>query len=128
MKFVREHEAERKVRKVMADMGMVESALPRVFYGFSGGVEVLHALLSREEWRPGDKRWHISISGPGRVPTWSEIAETCHSLRPGVPFVLGVPPRSMWMNLHDDVLHATETKDDAMLEQWRVNARRDTPT
>jgi hypothetical protein len=92
---------------------------------------VLHVLVSREEWRPGDERWHISISGPGRVPTWSEIAETCHELRPGVPFVLGVPPRSMWMNVHKDVLHALETKDDAMLEQWRecdVTKRLTTPT
>jgi hypothetical protein len=128
MRFERQHEHERKVHKLFDRAGFPESSKPRVFYGFQGQVEVLHVLLSREEWRPGDERWHLSISGPGRVPVWGEIAEACHELRPGVPFVLGVPPRSMWMNLHEDVLHAWQTKDDAMLEQWKVNARKDRPT
>jgi hypothetical protein len=128
MKFVRQHEREHEVHALFKARGFADSALPRVFFGYVGVNEAIHALVSREEWRPGDERWHISISGPGRVPAWSEIAETCHELRPGVPFVLGVPPRSMWMNLHKDVLHALETKDEAMIEQWRLNAKGDTPT
>jgi hypothetical protein len=128
VRFVRQPQKEYLLQKTFKAQGFPESAIPRVFFGFEGGVEVLHALVSREEWRPGDERWHISFSGPDRVPTWNEIAEGCHELRPGVPFVLGVPPRSMWMNVHKDVLHAWESKDDAMIEQWKINARGDRPT
>jgi hypothetical protein len=119
---------EHEVRRALEAGGCPESALPRVFVGYNGNIEVLHCLLSREEWRPGDERWHISISTSTRVPVWGEIAETCHELRPGVPFVLGVPPRSLWMNVHPYVLHMWETKDDAMLEQWRLNAIGDRPS
>jgi hypothetical protein len=128
MRFVRQHEMERQVHQLFKDHGLPELAWPRVFTGFDRDVEMLHVLVSREEWRPGDERWHISISGHNRVPIWSEIAETCHELRPGIPFVLGVPPRSMWMNVHEFTLHMWQTKDDAMLEQWKANARRDRPT
>lgn len=106
-----------------------DPAVPRVFYALDNrGREQLHALVGREEWVPGDHRWHISVSGPARVPTWSEIAAACHELRPGVPFVMGVPPRSRWMNVHSDVLHCWETKDAALLDQWAANARGDAPT
>ena len=96
----------------------------------------LTAILTREQW-PGDpegiKRWHISLrygehSKDGRVPTWDEIVNTCHELRPGVPFVMGVPPRNLWLNVHPDVLHAWETKDEALLTQWKINATGQTPT
>jgi hypothetical protein len=36
-----------------------------------------------------------------------------------VPFVVGVPPRSWWMNVHPDVLHLVETRDQALIESWR---------
>lgn len=128
MKWKRNIVHENEVAKVYARNGMPTDSVPKVFYGYEGDEEVLHALLSREEWVPGDTRWHISIAGQGRVPTWSEVAEACHSLRPGVPFVMGVPPRSQWMNVHDDVLHAWETRDANMLAQWKANARGDRPT
>jgi hypothetical protein len=85
-------------------------------------------LTSREEWQPGDERWHVSIAAADRVPTWNEIAHTLHSLRPGVPFVLGVPPRSWWMNVNPYVLHAWETKDWNLIEQWRHESHGHTPT
>ncbi|HEX6786652.1 MAG TPA: hypothetical protein VF076_05610, partial [Acidimicrobiales bacterium] len=73
-------------------------------------------------------RWHLSLSHEQRVPTWEEIRDACHELRPGVTFSVGIPPRSMWMNEHDHVLHAWETVDPALYEEYRTNARGDTPT
>lgn len=89
------------------------------------------ALVGREHCggRPEDPlRWHISLSGPGRVPSWGELVEAAHLLRPGVPFVVSVPPRSMWMNVHPHVLHLWETGDAALIEEWKVNAQGDQPT
>ena len=121
-----EHEA--KIRAMYEADGSVDAA-PQVHYGFDrDGVDRLHVLTSREEWVPGDVRWHVSISAEGRVPTWNEITEALHNLRPGVPFVLGVPPRSWWLNVHPYVLHAWETKDQPLLGQWRANRRGDTPS
>jgi hypothetical protein len=51
-----------------------------------------------------------------------------HALRPGVPFVLGIPPRSWWMNIHPHVLHAWETRDWLLIDQWRANRRGDAPS
>jgi hypothetical protein len=86
----------------------------------------LTAAMGREPYGHGndDVRWHISVryGDPGingRVPTWEEIVQTAHELRPGVPFVVGVPPRSWWMNVHPDVLHLVETRDQALIESWR---------
>ena len=42
--------------------------------------------------------------------------------------VMGVPPRSFWMNVHPDVLHLWEPRDEAMIEQWRANALGQVPT
>lgn len=121
----REHEA--AVRALYEDRGM--PGAPKVHYGYdTTGREVLHALVSHEEWQPGELRWHVSISGPERVPTWSEVAAALHELRPGVPFVMGVPPRSWWMNVHSDVLHAWETTDALLIDQWRANRRGDAPS
>jgi hypothetical protein len=79
---------------------------------------------------PPDWRWHISVRNArdGRVPTWDELAFTGHSIRPGVAFALGVPPRSWWINVHEHVLHLWQLKDDALLEQWRSEAQGHTPT
>ena len=94
----------------------------------------LVAIVTREHWKgdpEGELRWHISLRSSadgGRVPNWDEIVTAAHELRPGVPFVMGVPPRSWWMNLHPDVLHLWEPRDDAMIEQWRQNALGQVPT
>lgn len=94
----------------------------------------LTALIGREHWRgESQPRWHISLryGDPGvngRVPTWEEIVMACHELRPGVPFVMGVPPRSWWVNTHPDVLHMWEARDPALVAQWRENAQGQRPT
>jgi hypothetical protein len=87
----------------------------------------LSALVGREVWKgESEPRWHISLrygspDRDGRVPTWDELVNAAHALRPGVPFVVGIPPRSWWMSVHPDVLHCWETRDAAMIEQWRQN-------
>jgi hypothetical protein len=93
----------------------------------------LFALVSRDEIAPTDWRWHISVrygdpGENGRVPLWEELVETGHALRPGVPFVVGVPPRSWWINVHPHVLHLYETRDHALVEQWRTERRGDRPS
>lgn len=97
----------------------------------------LTAAIGREpyghDYDDPDMRWHISVryGDPGingRVPTWEEIVQTAHELRPGVPFVVGVPPRSWWMNVHPDVLHLVETRDAALIASWRDASRGDLVT
>jgi hypothetical protein len=103
---------------------------PRRFVNERLGLSV---ILSRDELshdydHDPDPRWHLSMIGPGRVPTWSEMAEACHTLRPGVVFVMGIPPRSWWINVHPDCLHAWEVKDDHLTHQWRDERSGHTPS
>ena len=93
----------------------------------------LYALVSRDVIAHGDARWHISLrygepGENGRVPSWGELVECGHRLRPGVPFVVGVPPRSWWINVHPHVLHLWESKDKNLVEMWRAESRGDQPT
>jgi hypothetical protein len=128
LRFVRNRKHEQAVRDHYASQGMPLDSVPTVHVGYDGETELLHAFISREEWPGPDVRWHVSIAAHGRVPSWNEIAETLHALRPGIPFVLGVPPRSWWMNVNPHVLHAWETKDVGLIAQWRFEARGDAPS
>lgn len=73
-----------------------------------------------------DKRWHISINGAGhkdgaRLPTWTEMTDCAHVLRPGVTFVVGIPPRSLWMAEIESghfVLHLWQIKDENLEDSW----------
>jgi hypothetical protein len=93
--------------------------------------ENLHAMVGREnigtEGEP-DWRWHVSVPGRQDVPRWADLVAVAHRLRPGVPFVVGVPPRSWWLNIHPRVLHLWETTDRHLVDQWRRESRGDTPT
>jgi hypothetical protein len=96
----------------------------------------LTAFVGREPYGPYDDpdvRWHISVrygnpGANGRIPTWEEIVQTAHELRPGVVFVIGVPPRSWWMNVHPHVLHLHETRDEPLIQSFHANAMDATPT
>ena len=93
----------------------------------------LTALLSRDEIAPGDLRWHLSVrhgdpGHDGRPPSWDELVKAAHDLRPGVVFVLPLPPRSWWINVHPHVLHLHEVRDPALVESWRAERRGDQPT
>lgn len=93
----------------------------------------LFAMIGREPLADDDWRWHISVrygdpGHNGRICTWEEIVCAAHDLRPGVCFVIGVPPRSWWMNIHPHVLHLHETKDEALIAEFRRNASGMVPT
>jgi hypothetical protein len=87
----------------------------------------LFALVGYEPVVEGDTRWHISIrygepGVNGRIPTWDELVCAAHDLRPGVVFVVGIPPKSWWMNVHPHVLHLHETRDEQLVAMFRDNA------
>ena len=93
--------------------------------------EALIAFLGREYCGGRDSdplRWHISVRGNFEIPDWGQMAEAAHAIRPGVHFVIMVPPKSLWMNVHDRVLHLWETNDPALVEEVKANARGDRPT
>ncbi len=62
------------------------------------------------------------------MPPWKVLVAIGHELRPGVPFCVGVPPKSWWMNIHPHVLHLYEIKDTNLLAQWRAEGQGHTPT
>lgn len=73
-------------------------------------------LVSTPNWR-----WHLSIAGQDlKVPEWATIAAICHEVRPGIPMVLGIPPKSWWVNIHPGTLHAWETQDQHLIDSWRA--------
>lgn len=127
IKLSRAYDLEPRTHAAMKSAGWPDWApLPHVYLGHG-----FEALVGREHCggRLTDPlRWHISVQGPSRVPSWEEMVDIAHNVRPGVPFVISVPPRSMWMNVHPHVLHLWETGDVALIEEWKVNARGDTPT
>lgn len=77
-----------------------------------------------------DFRWHISIGGSTieRVPAWNEFVAITHRVRPGIMFSIPLPPRSVWLNENEYVLHAWEVHDDALAANWRSNPRPSEPT
>jgi hypothetical protein len=106
---------------------------PRAYQNPNG----LTALVGREpygtDYDDPDIRWHISLryGDPGvngRVPSWDELVTAAHELRPGVCFVVGIPPRSWWMNHHPHVLHLVETRDESLVESFRANAMGHAPS
>lgn len=127
MKLARNHAAEPETHAAMRAAGWPDALpMPQVYEGHG-----MYALVGREHCGGAftdPLRWHVSVRGPGRVPTWAELVEVAHSVRPGVPFVVSVPPRSLWLNLHPHVLHLWETGDEALIREWKVNARGDVPS
>jgi hypothetical protein len=106
---------------------------PRAYQHPSG----LTAFLGREplgsDYDDPDVRWHISVryGNPGengRIPTWEEVVQTAHDLRPGICFAIGIPPRSWWMNVHPHVLHLYEIRDEALVASWRNQRMAHAPT
>lgn len=77
-----------------------------------------------------DYRWHLSVGGSSieRVPAWNEFVAIAHRLRPGVMFCIPLPPRSVWLNENEYVLHAWELHDETLAASWRANPRVSEPT
>lgn len=95
---------------------------------------VFSVLLGSENIAPlggmPDYRWHISIGGSSieRVPTWNEFVAITHRIRPGVMFCLPLPPRNVWLNENEYVLHAWEIDDPTLADNWRRNPIVSEPT
>lgn len=91
-------------------------------------VLISHDLMHRDLVKGEQRRWHISVSNERHlrrghdVPTWRDFVAIVHQLRPGVAFVVGIPPRNMWMNKNPNVLHAVEVRDEVLMAEWRRNA------
>jgi hypothetical protein len=118
------------VREVDVPRSLAEfpSKSRRAFLVDRGG-RTFSVFLTLDAIEPGDDRWHLSIAGQdGEVPAWDDVAALAHRLRPGVTFVLGVPPKSWWLNVHPGCLHLWQTKDGALDAQWRAERRGDTPS
>jgi hypothetical protein len=128
MKWERDYEDERRVQAIVEFAEGPWRGEPPKAYRTANAVPALNALVSRDEIEEGDLRWHVSVTAPNRVPTWAEMVEAAHDLRPGVYFVVGVPPRSAWMNYHPHCLHLYETKDGPLERQWRAEGRGHQPT
>jgi hypothetical protein len=80
-------------------------------------------LVSRDPIQGGDRsvpdyRWHISMAGEDDVPRWRDLVAVAHEVRPGVCFVVGIPPKSHWMSVHPHCLHLWEVSDDNLTDQW----------
>lgn len=113
-----EHEAAMRAAALRVTEGEWKGEAPKAYK-----MGALHAMVSRDEVAPGDLRWHISLSRTDRVPTWDELAKCAHALRPGVMFCIPMPPKTMWLNIHENCLHLHEIKDEALVEQWRAEGR-----
>lgn len=86
-------------------------------------------LLSHDKLGDGSERWHISVAGEQVVPKWAHLVAIAHRLKPSVFWVVGIPPEDCWLNLHSNCLHCIEIDDEALVANWRLNARAgDAPT
>lgn len=107
---------------------MGEHPLPKSYLHDDGRVAMVGREYAGGDPASGDLRWHISVRARDRAPTWGEVVDTAHELRPGVVFCVGVPPRSWWLNVHEHVLHLWEVRDELLIQEYRVNATGDEPT
>jgi len=63
--------------------------------------------------QPNDGRWHLSISHPGRYPTWDEIKEARYQLVPNnVTMAMLLPPKEQYVNVHANCFHLWEIRED----------------
>lgn len=115
-----------KVRAMLEQMG--STGVRVVTVGGDELRETYNVLVSRDPIEDGDPRWHISVTGHEDVPRWRDLVAIAHRLRPGVCFVVGVPPRSWWINVHPNCLHLWETKDGNLEALWRLEAQGHRPT
>lgn len=81
------------------------------------GIEPVGPLSACEE------RWHLSISGRRRLPTWSELKAARDRFIPGDMFMaIPMPPQAYWLNVNPYVLHIWEYRDDLLTEQAKHEA------
>ncbi|HYG67160.1 MAG TPA: hypothetical protein VD838_05850 [Anaeromyxobacteraceae bacterium] len=73
----------------------------------------------------GERRWHLSISHPTRLPLWDEIRAVRDALLPAdVVLCIPHPPRAWWLSLHPFCLHLWQVNDPQLEAQWRMDGER----
>lgn len=71
-----------------------------------------------------DYRWHLSMSGPGRLPTWAELGQARDELLPEDAFMcIPHPPRAYWLNYNPNVLHLWQFSDSSLRDQFMFEGR-----
>jgi len=56
--------------------------------------------------------WHLSISHPGRYPTWDEVAQARYKAIPkNIWMAMMLPPPEHYVNLHERCLHLVEVRE-----------------
>ena len=73
---------------------------------------MLKAILSRDQIGDGFL-WHLSVSGPNRLPSWDELKSAKYRLlHEDIPMVLIFPRRAApYVNLHEFTLHLYESTE-----------------
>lgn len=113
-------EPEPHVKKAWDRMWPPGTPQPRIYTNSRG----LRVLISRDlGLDESDPRWHISVSYDDHIADWEEMVQIAHNLRPGVFFVIGIPPENQWMSAHPYALHMWETNDAGLIAEWKRNAR-----
>lgn len=70
-----------------------------------------------------EDRWHLSISGRGRLPRWSELKAARDEFIPAEVFMaIPMPPKAYWLNVHPYVLHIWEYRDQRLTDQMMAEA------
>src|SRR6266852_6856980 len=76
----------------------------------AGAFLVLVADAETKEYQV-TKRMHLSISHPHRYPKWAEISDARYSLLPDSAYmVMYLPPKSEYVNCHENCFHLHECK------------------
>lgn len=69
-----------------------------------------------------EKMWHLSISHSSRYPSWDEIYRARYELIPDeITMAMFLPPKSEYVNLHNNCFHLHETREKMFHTLWRPN-------
>lgn len=65
--------------------------------------------VTRDLYRDGAVRWHLSISRTDRYPVWDEIKDARYALIPDeCTMAMLLPPKGEYVNLHPNCFHLHE--------------------
>lgn len=57
-------------------------------------------------------RWHLSITGPDRLPTWDEVAEARYRILPAeITAAMILPPKDLYVNIHPNCFQLVEVAE-----------------
>lgn len=69
----------------------------------------LRIWITRDRYKSGEVRWHMSISTATRYPVWDEIRDARYALMPNnITMAMMLPPQQEYVNLHPNCFHLHE--------------------